>query len=367
MSVISLGGNNAQYQPQNQIGSILAAQKAANQTAANSAAAGGGVAGLSGAQTAANADQLATLKESNWAGIPFPNTGVVDDISFDLAVHKFPGLDGARVENTGRNPGVFQITGVFSNHIQPAVNETWKAGSLYPTVFQQMYNALLLNKEGPFIHPALGSINCRVVNFKTMIEPKFRDGQMITMTFMETIAGTVSLLQTPSSPGASAASLDNAISNNPSLVPSTMSFPNFFSSLVASIKAVTAIPTAISASILGTINSCIFQVKSLIDYLKNAWGNDPINGILTAPILNQSYLLLGQLITSKTLNGLAANYSSTVNNNKTIGVFTTTNKTTLCTLSTTLGNSITQMCTLNPNLLGTLIIPTNTVVKFFNQ
>ena len=135
MGLITFGDNNAQYQPINQIGSIRAQQQAADQ--ASQLTATNALATASLQSQAANADQLSKLQESSWAGIAFPNTGVVDDISFDLAIHKYPGLDGGFVENTGRNPGVFHIIGVFSNHIYPASGETWKYGSLYPAVLSR--------------------------------------------------------------------------------------------------------------------------------------------------------------------------------------------------------------------------------------
>lgn len=365
MSFISFGNDNAQYQPQNQLGSIVAQQKAANQQSLllDGSIANSAVVGFVRSQ-AINADQLQYIKETSWAGIGFPNTGVIDEISFDLAIHKFPGLDGGRVENTGRNPGVFQITGIFSNHIDPANGETWKKGTLYPGVFTKVYNALLQNKEGTFVHPILGNINARVVNFKVGLDPRFRDGQIITMTFIETVSQNQSILSAPTNIQTTASNLDVQILKNPQLVPSTMSIGNFFSSLVASIKAITSYPTTVVTSVFGQINASIFQVNSLISFIVSNFDGDTTNGPLAAPIKSQAILLLSQLFDTKRL---LFNQNSTANNKQTVGSYTTQSKTTLVALSNILGNSITQICTLNPNLLSTLTIPANTVVNFFNQ
>lgn len=359
MSFINFGNDNSQYQPQNQLGSIVAAQKAA----ATQASLIGG-APINPFQNPPDPDKLSKTFESSWSGISFPNTGAVDEISWDLVQHKYPGLDSARIENTGRNPGVFQITGVFSNHINPAAGETWKYGTLYPNRFNQLYNALLQNKEDIFVHPVLGKLICRVVNFKTAVDPKFRDGQVIQMTFIETLVQNQSILGAPNNIQSTASNLDSAININPQLVPSTMSVGNFFSSIVASIKAITSYPTTVVTSVLGQINAAVFQVNSLISFITSNFDSDPSNGPLAAPIKNQAFLLLAQLINTK---NILFSQNATSNNKQTVGVYTTQAKTTLCALSTILGNSITQICTLNPNLLSTLTIPPNTVIKFFNQ
>ncbi len=206
-----------------------------------------------------------------------------------------------------------------------------------------------------------------MVGFRTAIEPNRRDGQLIQMTFAETISDNNPLLSPIANDLAltsgSATNLDSQLSS-PSisaLVPPQMSLGNFFSSLVASFKSFTSFPSAVLASVLQQVDNAIYQVQQLVSFCQNA------NSLLLAPVVQNAYSLWASLLGVKgqlTTRGSPSANTSTIQK---VGVFSVQGTTTLPTLASLLGNSVTELLLLNPSAAGSPAIKIGSVIQYYQK
>lgn len=215
-----------------------------------------------------NSDQLSHLLELKLAGTSFPAVSFTESSSQDLAIHKYPNLDSARVENTGRNPSIYSCRGIFTNNIYPSYTETWKAGQLFPRTFEIILN-FLYDSSGYHVlqHPFLGFRNVMVQSWKyDFIGKGPRDGVYLDMTFIETI-GDDDINATIASPNSlsdmqnTGISIDTEIQSTQlsPMNPPNLSIGQFFSKISGTIKAAVSAPqqalTNINAQIIQTTSS----------------------------------------------------------------------------------------------------------------
>lgn len=129
--------------------------------------------------------------------ISFPCTLFKHTQKKALAIHTFPNLDGARIENMGRDPAMFNVKIILTNNIFPGVNEDWVAGALFPNgyqtnsanVFEELIKILDDNSEKILVHPVLGNINVHVANYNYDLNAKGpRDGVYVDVELIETIS-----------------------------------------------------------------------------------------------------------------------------------------------------------------------------------
>lgn len=130
------------------------------------------------------AGEFDQLFACSWRGIQFPTTSVECTFQQDLAEHRYYGVDGARVESTGRGPMNITVTSPLVNGIVPGANENW--GVLYPTVFRELFTAVKNRKVGTLRHPELDQIECKVRNVEFRHTGEQRDGVVLVVHFVET-------------------------------------------------------------------------------------------------------------------------------------------------------------------------------------
>jgi prophage DNA circulation protein len=222
-------------------------------------------------QSALTPDEMASLlplvikKFSSDPGISFPCVMFREEQTKDLAVHKYPNLDGARVENMGSNPAIFHVKAILTNNIYPGLNENWKPGTLFPSVFGEIIN--LLNDPGNKIiqHPIYGDLSVQVSLFNYELNPVNgpRDGLYLEIHFIETIDDNVPISQqlstTPAGINQSAIALDNAIAAAPTgLNPPNLTLSQMFGKVANIITSTVQFPnnvvTAVNLDILTSIN-----------------------------------------------------------------------------------------------------------------
>lgn len=221
-------------------------------------------------QTSTNdPDQLSHLLEVKIGGIPFPCTHFTENSSQDLAIHKFPNLDSARVENTGRNPSVYTCRGIFTNNIYPSGKESWKQGDLFPRAFELVLNVLYDSSTYQILqHPFLGLRNVMVQSWKyDFIGNGPRDGVYMDMSFIETIGddNTNKSFSTPDSLADmqnTGLGIDNEISSTAlsPMNPPNLSMGQFFSKISGLIRNVVSFPQ----QTISGINATLIQVNSSI-------------------------------------------------------------------------------------------------------
>lgn len=140
-----------------------------------------------------NPDELAllhplSLSNGNGLTVPFPGILFKEEQSNSLAVHLYPHLDSARIENMGRNPAMFSVKAILTNNIYPGTNELWESGNLFPNVFTQLCQLLMTSGDKVLNHPVWGPITCQVQNWTYELNSKGpRDGAIVDINLIETI------------------------------------------------------------------------------------------------------------------------------------------------------------------------------------
>lgn len=154
-------------------------------------------------------DAIARSQSFFFDGISFPIASYSTDFGQDVAQHKKPGRDGARLEATGRTPLVFAARGIFRNG---AVFDT-SAGTtdaLYPTVFRAFMLRCADGSTGDFVHPELGPLRGKCVQLKAGVVSERRDGCDVDFTLLEDIEGDIGDLGTASPLALATFSADSA-------------------------------------------------------------------------------------------------------------------------------------------------------------
>lgn len=315
-----------------------------------------------------NADQLNHLLPFSWKGIQFPVTNVVIDGTRDLAQHKYPNRDGARVEDMGRNPLIIKATGIFVNTIEPAANEKWPAGGLYPQVYGQLLSLYLDPTEGPktgtLVHPNIGNINCKLQSMVSSMDATFRGGELVNFVWVETINDDKidqtldSLKSQLANATATASQLDNSINGLTNPDPKTLfpfltpQAPGLLDSM-NQIKAIIDTSSLIAQSGLGTVNSIIYKCNQITNSIQRA------NDTALAVINGLTFQLRAQLIELRK--------SLLVQTERTVGIFAVRIPMTLNAFAQQSGSDINDLMKLNPGLLKSPTIPAGVVIRFYKK
>jgi hypothetical protein len=124
------------------------------------------------------------LLECQWRGISFPCTSFRVRITQSTVQHAQPDRDGARIESTGRNPLAFSASVPMFNCLSKGPNETW--GTPYPDTHRKIVAAMADRTSGTLQHPSLGLVLCKAVSCESTLEAGRRDGEMLSLEWIET-------------------------------------------------------------------------------------------------------------------------------------------------------------------------------------
>lgn len=132
------------------------------------------------------AGEFAQLLPFKWRDLPFPITRISVSLAHDLVEHKYWGVDGARVEDTGIAP--IRITAVIpiANTIFPGQKEGWKAGKLYPDALRQFIIAFGNRQTGYLQHPEFGEFACKPEKMEFELVGDRQDSTEIHASWVET-------------------------------------------------------------------------------------------------------------------------------------------------------------------------------------
>ena len=228
-------------------------------------------------------DMVIQLLPIRWDGIYFPVSELTTDVSQSVAEHKYPNRDSARLEAMGRDPLVIKCKAIFVNTIVPGPADNWKQGNLYPYTYNQLLLSSFSGDTKILNHPVIGEINCKMLSFNPTIDARFRGGEVVSITWKETIVGDIdSTLQSLENRVASAkdnaSKLDNMM---PDLVPSPadLAIPEYKDSLldlVNKLEQYAAFPAKFAGQVIGTIDSLEGRCQTIINKIKsnykNTWG-----------------------------------------------------------------------------------------------
>lgn len=126
-----------------------------------------------------NADVLAALPELSWAGLPpIPSDVKGYEWSHALAERRYPYVDGAGHDHTGRDP----ITVTADLFFHSTVDE-----AAIPSKWEGWREALLSGADHELVHPLLGQFRARVQRVQGDLSAMIRSGTTLTVTWVETI------------------------------------------------------------------------------------------------------------------------------------------------------------------------------------
>ncbi len=130
-------------------------------------------------------DLFEQLLPCAWRDVQFPVTQIEVTLAHDLVEHKYWGVDGAKVEDTGLAPMRFSVSIPFINGIVPGKGEKW--GALYPIVMRAFFKAFADKTTGFFQHPEFGQIPCKPEHMKLTLSGDHRGGMTCEASFVETL------------------------------------------------------------------------------------------------------------------------------------------------------------------------------------
>lgn len=126
------------------------------------------------------------LLELKWRSVSIPCSSIRVTLDHDLVFHKYYGVDGVNIEDTGLEGLKFEATIPLFNTIAAAPQETWGSTRLFPDQFQRLWTALLDKSTGELQHPLWGAFDCKVQQAVFPLEGDKREGSEITASWVQT-------------------------------------------------------------------------------------------------------------------------------------------------------------------------------------
>lgn len=291
-----------------------------------------------------------------WRDDSYPCSRVRLSIAHDLVEHKYWGLDGGRVEDTGIAPMRISADIPLGNNVFPAKSETWKAGKLFPKALRKLILDFARHDAGLLQHPEFGPIVCKAERLEFELSADRRDGPLVQVSWVETLDDrliTGFAERTNVNVAVEAANLDAIKANIKKLVPQMPEYEEDFEDFARSIQAIGDQVTLLSERTAGRIDALAYrvdQVQASIERAKNAltWpATQSIERIKAATYnLRQTLLQAG---------------------GRDLQIYTVTNETTLAGVQAALPAStkLAELIKLNPALVAEPIVPAGTRVRHY--
>lgn len=295
------------------------------------------------------------LLEGKWRSTPFPILKMRVSIAHDLAEHKYWGVDAARMEDTGLTPMRFSFSIPMHQGIYPAKTESWKAASLYPTLYRQLLVDFAKKTTGVLQHPEFGDISCKAEKLDIDYDGSRRGGVEIEATWVETINDGDVKLQPPPQPvnqlAAAADDLDASNADLTKLVPAAPQFKTTFGDLVHAVQGVFDQATLIQTQTGGQVDAIVYRVNAL------AASVDAARTAATWPITQNIERM------RSAANNLRQKLLQT---NRDIILYIVPQDTALAALAKTLPEvEVADLVALNPILVRGPLVPRYTVIRYY--
>lgn len=321
-------------------------------------------------------DVLATLQECSIRGVSFPAVSINESFDHDLPQHKGVDRDGAFVENTGRNPFVFQIVApMIAQSLARGKNETWN--DLYPARYNQLRDACVDRSTCDFVHPLYGTFKVKVSLWQSSMNADERGGQMVSITVIETRDDGETPAFTPSDASimrSTAASLDASIATlNPPISvwdanDDDTSFFDAVSKFVGIVDSTTLQAKQALAKIDRTISK-VDKVAASINRAADVVVVDAASGVATN--LGRLGPGGGRVWTScqvlkSSLRDVRAKLS--VDGNRELSTYIVPRATMLTSIASRLKATTSELLALNPSLTRNRpAVPANTLIRYYSR
>ncbi len=314
------------------------------------------------------------LLEFKWKDISFPTSKFALRLRHDLAQHKYPGKDGANVEETGRAPYQFTASIPFLNGAVPGKGETW--GILYPTQYRQFMTVAAKGTTGVLQHPEFGEVSCKLESCETQWDATRRDGVIVECVWIETIlAGDdVDLVNSRPSPISGvllgALDLDAQISTITPPLPVLPAYRPDFAALMRGITSFTDQISLASQRGLGQVDAINYRLNTLQASIQKAGAipattvkaiiNPPTNGAalraLTWPMMNTIESFRASNADLKLVLGT---------NGRPIRIYVTQIDTTLAAIAQNVGAQVSDVIALNPGACEDVVVEARTPIRYY--
>jgi len=158
------------------------------------------------------------LLEAKFRDVSFPVTDFRIQISHDIAQHKRPDQDGARVESTGRNPMTFSASIPFYRGIATNVTENWP--ELYPAHHRAFLSSMADRTAGVLSCPSFGDIIVKPVSCTSNLRADARSGEDVSAEWIEAPQDDIAARAAFAMPSPLNAALEAASTlNDPAITP----------------------------------------------------------------------------------------------------------------------------------------------------
>lgn len=298
-------------------------------------------------------DVLSQLQELSWRDISVPSVLVNTKCSHSVVAHKRMDRDGALLENTGRDPLFVTVRIPFINTFDQGQNETWD-GPLFPDVYEKFVEALKDRSPGDFQHPTYGRFRALVMDWSETLDPDFRGGPTIEVSFQETVDDTEQTGESGESSFSiaqgAAVELDGAIIEIPPEEQPNLSLDGFdsFVDFVRSVIRVGNQADLMRSQAVAKIDRMI----GIVDDLQDAGEQ------VDAGFRDTAGRFISAMHTlKKTLASKAADK----------GVYIVPKPTTVVSIALRLKNTPPEILTLNPLLALKPIVPKETLVRYYQK
>lgn len=129
-------------------------------------------------------DIFQRLLPVKWREVEFPISRTRMSLAHDLVEHKYVGVDGARVEDTGLAPIRFSFTAPLISGLTPGRSERWD--KLYPSQFRLLVASFVKKSVGVLQHPEFGEFTCKAERMDIDWDAARRGGADVELSFVET-------------------------------------------------------------------------------------------------------------------------------------------------------------------------------------
>lgn len=297
-------------------------------------------------------DQLLPFK---WRDLELPITRIRMSLAHDLVEHKYWGVDGGRVEDTGVAPIRISAQIPITNKVFPGKNEKWAAGTLYPEGLRNLLVAFAQRKSGLLQHPEFGQIACKAERMDVDITGDRRNTAMVDASWVETLDDEVvsNIVESPvAEMELEAESLDASQEDLKALAPTLPEYEETFADFARAVAAVGDQVGLLAYRAGGRIDSIIYRANAVGDSIDRA------RTALTWPAKQNIERIQAA---ARDLRGKLLEVS------KDIALYRVPADTTLSGVLNSLpeGNTIGDLVKLNPQLMTKPTVPQGTLVRHY--
>lgn len=221
------------------------------------------------------AGEFEQLLPFTWRGLHFPILKISYSIAHDLVEHKYWGVNGGRIEDTGVAPARISVTIPIANSIFPGKKEQWAAGALYPEALRKFLIAFGKTTTGFIQHPEFGEIACKPEKMSFELAGDKQDSTTIEASWIETEEFAVNFVESPVQDiefGASDLNASGVALKG--LVPHLPEFKDDLESLGRKLTALVDTFSVLSYRSAGAINKILYQAHRLEVSIERAATNE---------------------------------------------------------------------------------------------